>query len=98
MLLPEMWEEVLGFEYEETIFDPSQDKFLTKDEFLQVTKDDPGRIVIVYSPPRKDWLPKWLEVSHMVVGSDSMWEWRQEPGLGQRPGAVRGPSAHLGRP
>ena len=87
MLFPDTWEEVLGFEYEETIFDPSQDKFLNKEEFLQVSKEDPGRIVIVYSPPRKDWLPKWLEVPHMVVGSDSMWSeddslgWDSDPTL-----------------
>ena len=87
MLFPKMWEEVLGYKYEETIFDPSQDKFLAKDEFLKVSKDDPGRIVIVYSPPRKDWLPKWLEVPHMVVGSDSMWSddkslgWDSDPAL-----------------
>ena len=82
-----MWEEVLGYEYEDTIFDPSQDKYLTRDEFLQVSADDPGRIVIVYSPPRIDWLPKWLEVPHMVVGSDSMWSeddelnWDSDPAL-----------------
>ena len=55
------------------MFDPSQNKFLTEEEYLQVAADDPGRTVVVFNPARENWLPQWLRVPHMVVASDSMW-------------------------
>ena len=61
------------------LYDPSQDKYLSKNEYLRVAKDDPGRTVVVFNPARKDWLPLWLKMPHMVVGSDGMW---QNDGLG----------------
>jgi hypothetical protein len=70
---------MLGLKYEEVLYDPSQDKYLTKEEYLQVADVDPGRTVIVFNPARKKWLPMWLRVPHMTVGSDGMW---QNEGLG----------------
>jgi N-acyl-D-glutamate deacylase len=78
-LRPESLEGKLGLKYEEVLYDPSQDKFLSKDEYLQIAKDDPGRTVVAFNPARKDWLPLWIKVPHMVVGSDGMW---QNEGLG----------------
>ncbi|ARN74276.1 aminoacylase [Oceanicoccus sagamiensis] len=86
-LVPEMLEGTLGLKYKEVLYDPSQDKFLDKNEYLQIAKDDPGRIIVVYNPPRKEWLPQWLRVPHMVVASDSMWSenpdfgWDTDPAL-----------------
>ncbi len=78
-LRPEGLEGVLGLKYEEVLYDPTQDKFLTKDEYLQVVDEDPGRTVVVFNPARKAWLPMWLKVPHMAVASDGMW---QNEGLG----------------
>jgi hypothetical protein len=78
-LRPESVEGVLGLKYEEVLYDPTQDKYLNKDEYLQVAEQDPGRTVVVFNPARRDWLPLWLKVPHMVVGSDGMW---QNEGLG----------------
>jgi N-acyl-D-glutamate deacylase len=78
-LRPEGLEGLLGLKYEEVLYDPSQDKYLSKDEYLQIAEDDPGRTVVVFNPARKDWLPLWLRMPHMVVGSDGMW---QNEGLG----------------
>lgn len=85
-LRPETYEEVLGRNYEETLFDPTQDKYLNKDEYLQIAADDPGRAIVIFNPARKDWLPQWLTVPHMVVGSDGMWQneglgWDDDPAL-----------------
>ena len=76
-LRPEMWEDKQGYKYEETIYDPSQDKFLSKQEYLDVVAKDPGRSVVVHMPTRKKWLPFWLRMPHMVVGSDAF------PGFGK---------------
>jgi hypothetical protein len=37
------------------MYDPSQDKMLTKDECLKIAKEDPGRLVVLFNPPRKKW-------------------------------------------
>lgn len=76
-LRPELWEEKQGYKYEETIYDPQRDKFLTKQEYLDTVAKDPARTVVVAMPARKRWLPYWLTMPHMVVASDAM------PGLGK---------------
>lgn len=78
-LRPKGLEQKLGLKYEEVLFDPTQNKYLSKDEYLQIAEEDPGRTIVVFNPARKDWLPLWLKVPHMVVGSDGMW---QNEGLG----------------
>ena len=71
-LRPDIWEAVNGYKYEETIYDPGADKFLTKDEYLKLAKENPGYVIIVHLPPRKKWLPYWLTIPEMVVASDAM--------------------------
>ena len=72
IVAPETWEGAMGFKYEETIYDPQLDKFVTKEEFLEFKASEPGRTLIAYSPPRKDWLPEWTKVEHFVVAGDGM--------------------------
>ena len=72
-LQPETWEESWGYKYEETIYDPYQDKYLPKDEFLQTAKEHPDRTVIVFNPNRKKWINYWVRMPHMTVAADSMW-------------------------
>lgn len=69
---PEIWEEINGYKYEETIYDPGANKFLSKGEYLKMVKDNPGYSVVVRLPPREKWLPHWLTTPHMVVASDAM--------------------------
>jgi N-acyl-D-aspartate/D-glutamate deacylase len=71
-LVPASLEVALGYKYEDVMYDPTQDKFLTKGEYREIAKSDPGRIVILFVPPRKKWLPEWLKVPHMVVAGDGM--------------------------
>ena len=82
---PEAVEGMLGLKYEDMMFDPTQDKYLTKEEYLQIVKEDPSRIVVGFNPPRKEWMKFWIRMPHMVVGSDSMWstdktqDWDTDP-------------------
>ncbi|RRJ82402.1 amidohydrolase family protein [Aestuariirhabdus litorea] len=71
-LVPESVEGVFGYKYEDIMYDPQQDKFLTKDEYLALAKEEPGHLVTVFSPPRKDWMKSWLRVPHMTVAADSL--------------------------
>lgn len=71
-LRPEAWEKVNGYKYEETIYDPGADKFLSKDEYLKLAREKPGYFIVVHLPPRKAWLKYWLTIPEMVVASDAM--------------------------
>ena len=71
-LRPDLWEETNGYKYEETVYDPTIDKFLTKEEFLKTVKETPGKTVVVHLPPRRQWLKYWLTIPHLVVASDAM--------------------------
>ena len=62
-----------GRPYEETIYDPIQDKFLTQEEWEESSKADPGRTIFAFNPKRDEWLPSWLRMPHMIVASDAMW-------------------------
>ena len=72
MLVPENLEDRLGYKYEETVYDSTQDRFLSKKEYQEIAKSDPGRIVVIFIPARKAWLPEWPKVPHMVVAGDGM--------------------------
>ena len=70
---PENLEGVLGLKYEDVLYDPSQDKYLTKEEYLEIVAVDPGRTMVGFNQARHEWMPYWLKMPHMTVGSDSMW-------------------------
>lgn len=76
-LKPANWEAKQGYKYEETIYDPSIDKYLTKQEYLDTVAKDPARNVVVFFPARKAWIPFWLRMPDFVVASDAM------PGFGK---------------
>ncbi|WP_338092670.1 aminoacylase [Salipiger mangrovisoli] len=71
-LRPDQWEAVNGYKYEETIYDPTADKFLSKDEYLAAVRDRPDLTIIVHIPPRMAWLKYWPTIPEMVVASDAM--------------------------
>lgn len=71
-LRPEIWEDANGYRYEDTVYDPGADKFLSKAEYLAMVDEDPAHTIIVHLPPRKEWLPLWPTIPHMVVASDAM--------------------------
>lgn len=72
IVAPDTWEKAMGYKYEETIYDPQLDRYVTKEEFLKFKKTEPGRTLVAFSPPRKEWLPEWTKVEHFVVAGDGM--------------------------
>ncbi|GAA5185924.1 amidohydrolase family protein [Ferrimonas gelatinilytica] len=62
-----------GLPYEEVIFDPVQDKFLTQAEWEKTSAEHPERSIFAFNRKRDDWLPYWLRMPHMIVASDAMW-------------------------
>jgi hypothetical protein len=60
-LRPENVEGNLGLKYEEMLFDPTQNKFLNKKEYLYAVENDPGRTIITFNPARKEWMKSWIK-------------------------------------
>ncbi|WNC66982.1 hypothetical protein RI845_10615 [Thalassotalea nanhaiensis] len=72
-LAPEIFINVLGYSYEDAMYDPTQSKFLSQAEYEDVLAKDPGRTVIVYNRMRTEWMPDWLTLENVTIGSDAMW-------------------------
>ena len=70
---PAIFEGIMGYSYPDDVYDPTQDKFLSKEEVLALQKTDPSHTIVIHIPPRKKWLPYWLQMPHMTVASDAMW-------------------------
>lgn len=71
-LRPEIFVDKFGFRYEDTLYSPEQDKFLTRAEYDTMVEKTPGTFVVAFMPPRKKWMNHWLHMPHMTVASDGM--------------------------
>ena len=71
-LRPEMWEEVYGNKYEETIYDPLTDSYLDRAAYEALREKDPGQSIVVFFPNRTEWMPYWFRMPHMTVATDAM--------------------------
>ena len=71
-LRPEVWEDIQGNRYEETIFDPQTDSFFTRESFEKTVAEDPGRNIVIFMPWREEWIRYWLAMPHMAVASDAI--------------------------
>jgi N-acyl-D-glutamate deacylase len=61
-----------GYKYEETIYDPIDDAYLTNETYAALMAKEPGRSVVVEFPYRKAWMNFWLSIPHMTIASDAM--------------------------
>ena len=71
-LTPAEWVEKRGYKYEETIYDPIDDKYLTNETYAALMKKEPARSVVVEFPYRKEWMNNWLAIPHMAIAADAM--------------------------
>jgi cytosine/adenosine deaminase-related metal-dependent hydrolase len=71
-LSPSEWVEKRGYRYEDTIYDPIDDAYLTNETYAALMENDPGRSVVVEFPYRKAWMNHWLSIPHMTIASDAM--------------------------
>ena len=62
-----------GRPYEEMMYDPIADKFLTQEAYEKTKKEDPGRLVFAFDANREAWMPYWLRMPHMIVASDAIY-------------------------
>jgi len=108
-LKPEVWKEKYGYRYEDTLYDPNEDRYLTDETYAALMKRDPGRAMVVFFPYRDKWMPHWLAVPHMTIASDAMagvgadgqllpWDadWSEYRGHPRTPG-TRGKVFRMGR-
>lgn len=69
---PEVWVKQYGYRYEDTVYDPLNDTFLTNETYASLVKTDPDRNVIVFLKYRDPWMPYWLAIPHMTIASDAI--------------------------
>lgn len=68
---PEIFEDKLGWKYEERLFDPALNRFLSKAEYLHYAKTEPVRAVIIYKSDPSE-IVDWLQLDGVVIASDGM--------------------------
>jgi len=71
-LRPDEWKGKYGYKYEDTLYDPVDDKYLTDETYAELMKSNPGRSMVVFFPYREKWMPHWLTIPHMTIASDAM--------------------------
>lgn len=71
-LRPEIWLDQYGYSYEETVYDPLSGEYLDRDGYDALMATNPGQTVVVFMPYREPWIPYWLTIPDMTVGSDGM--------------------------
>ncbi|MDO6481877.1 aminoacylase [Shimia thalassica] len=71
-LRPEEWKVKYGYRYEDTLYDPVDDVYLTDETYADLMKTNPGRAMVVFFPYREEWMPYWLTTPHMTIASDAM--------------------------
>jgi N-acyl-D-glutamate deacylase len=71
-LRPETWKDKYGYKYEDTLYDPVADAYLTDETYADLVKNNAGRAVVVFFPYRDEWMPNWLTIPHMTLASDAM--------------------------
>jgi len=71
-LRPETWKDKYGYKYEDTLYDPIADAYLTDETYADLVKNNAGRAVVVFFPYRDEWMPNWLTMPHMTLASDAM--------------------------
>ena len=74
---------VAGYSYEENIYDPKADSFITEEDYERLVAENPAKIMVAFNKARIEWMPYWLRMPHMTVGSDAMWsglDWDQPYG------------------
>ena len=71
-LRPTEWKDKYGYRYEDTLYDPVDDAYLTDESYAELLKSNPGRAVVVFFPYREKWMSYWLTVPHMTLASDAM--------------------------
>jgi N-acyl-D-glutamate deacylase len=70
-LAPELWEDQMGYKYEETILNPITGEFFTRESYYAAVEEDPTQIVILFKMPEED-IVKWLKMPGATIASDGM--------------------------
>jgi hypothetical protein len=71
-LAPEIWVDQLGHKYEETMYDPEANNFMTRADYDAMMKKDPTHVVVVYKMPESDEV-EWLKLKAPSIAGDGMW-------------------------
>lgn len=54
------------------VLNPQTGDYLNQEAYERILAENPGAVVVIFSPAREAWLPMFLQVPHMTVASDAM--------------------------
>ena len=105
-LEPQVWIDIMGNRYEDTMLDPVTGKFYTLETYKATVASEPTRPIVIFKMPDEDeW--KWLTLKGVTMASDAVgatpylapWDFPMDSlgGTHPRTAGARGKTIRLGR-
>jgi hypothetical protein len=105
-LEPQVWIDIMGNRYEDTMLDPVTGKFYTLETYKATVASEPTRPIVIFKMPEEDeW--KWLTLKGVTMASDAVgatpyfapWDFPMDSlgGTHPRTAGARGKTIRLGR-
>jgi N-acyl-D-glutamate deacylase len=105
-LEPQVWIDIMGNRYEDTMLDPVTGKFYTLETYKATVASEPTRPIVIFKMPAEDeW--KWLTLKGVTMASDAVgatpyfapWDFPMDSlgGTHPRTAGARGKTIRLGR-
>ena len=70
-LQPKIWIEQLGHKYEDTLMDPVDNSFYTRERYEKEVKENPTKVIILFKIPPEQ-IKQWIKMPGVTVACDSM--------------------------
>jgi N-acyl-D-glutamate deacylase len=105
-LEPQVWIDIMGNRYEDTMLDPVTGEYYTLETYKATVSSDPTRQIVIFKMPAEDeW--KWLTLKGVTMASDAVgatpffapWDYPMDSlgGTHPRTAGARGKTIRLGR-
>ncbi len=105
-LEPQVWLDVMGNRYEDTMLDPVTNEYYTLETYKATVASEPTRPIVIFKMPEEDQA-KWLTLKGVTMASDAVgatpylapWDYPMDSlgGTHPRTAGARGATIRLGR-
>ena len=105
-LEPQVWIDVMGNRYEDTMLDPVTNEYYTLETYKATVASEPTRPIVIFKMPEEDQA-KWLTLKGVTMASDAVgatpylapWDYPMDSlgGTHPRTAGARGATIRLGR-
>jgi N-acyl-D-glutamate deacylase len=105
-LEPQVWIDIMGNRYEDTMLDPETGEFYTLETYKATVASEPSRLIVIFKQPEEN-IAKWLTLKGVTMASDATagtpydapWDYPLEQlgGTHPRTAGARGKTIRIGR-